>query len=972
MRVLAALRWCRETKDPNDIWNAPEATAVCRPRREAEPPPRPRYARVPPVCQRLRPDSPRARGRQFGAPHSKAESPSKEGVNHMTMLANFKNLTRRSGSYAASMSEFAAEAPVRQLMEQLQTSDQGLAPDQIERSRETYGANVVEHRNENTPWFRLRKAIVNPFILILALLMILSFATDVKFSDEPDFTKIIILGVMIVWSVIMRFVQESRSADAAAKLLAMIKNTCAVIRQDTGEQEIPFEEVVCGDVVRLAAGDMVPADMRIIEAKDLFVNEASLTGESEPRELACAENASAYMGTTVVSGAGRGIVYLTGNDTMLGRMAKDVAVKPPKTSFEKGIDGVSKVLIGFMAIMVPFVFVINGLTKGDWIGALIFGMSVAVGLTPEMLPTIVTTCLAKGSMVMSKKKVIIKNLDSMQNLGSIDILCTDKTGTLTKDQVELERYLDVMGHDDPRVLRHAFLNSYYQTGLKNLMDKAIIARTEADREHDKSLANLVEHYEKIDEIPFDFERRRMSVMVRDASGKTQMVTKGAVEEMLGCCSYVEYRGEIVALTADMRARVQAAADKLNEEGMRVLAVAQKTDPVPFSGSELSVTDESEMVLIGYLAFLDPPKESAVSAIKALHDHGVAVKVLTGDNDKVAAHICRKVGIRVNRVVLGSEVEQMTDEKLRMVAERENVFAKLSPSQKARLVTVLREAGHTVGFMGDGINDAAALRVADAGISVDTAVDIAKETASVILLEKDLMVLEDGIVEGRRTYANMIKYLKMTASSNFGNMFSVLVASAFLPFVPMASLQLILLDMIYNVTCFAVPWDNVDEEMLLVPEKWDAKSVANFMVWIGPTSSVFDITTYIAMYFLVCPFVFGGPFHTLDPVAQAGFTMLFQTGWCIESMWTQTLVVHMIRTAKIPFVQSHPSKILLFAGIAGIALLTIMPWTPFAPFFDLLPLLPWWYFVILVGYVALYMVLATVMKLAYVKRYGKLL
>ena len=872
-----------------------------------------------------------------------------------------------------AMSGFAENASIAQIMERFGTTDRGLASTQVTRSREEYGANVVEHKNENTPWFRLRKAVVNPFILILALLMVLSLFTDVYFAEEePDFTKIIILGVMIVWSVIMRFVQESRSADAAAKLLAMIKNTCAVIRQETGEQEIAFDDVVCGDLVRLAAGDMIPADMRIVDAKDLFVNESSLTGESEPRELTAAGNACAYMGSTVVSGAGRGIVYLTGNDTMLGRMAKDVAVKPPKTSFEKGIDGVSKVLIGFMAIMVPFVFLINGLTKGDWIGALIFGMSVAVGLTPEMLPTIVTTCLAKGSLVMSRKKVIIKNLDSMQNLGSIDILCTDKTGTLTKDQVELERYLDVMGNDDTRVLRHAFLNSHYQTGLKNLMDKAIIARTEADRERDPRLMSLLTDYTKVDEIPFDFERRRMSVLVADASGKTQMVTKGAVEEMLGCCAYVEYQGAIVELSDDMRRRVARSADKLNAEGMRVLAVAQKTNPVPAGGGELSVADESDMVLIGYLAFLDPPKESAVAAIRALHEHGVDVKVLTGDNDKVAAHICRQVGMDCRRVVLGSEIESMTDGQLRLVAERENVFAKLAPSQKARLVTVLREAGHTVGFMGDGINDAAALRVADAGISVDTAVDIAKETASVILLEKDLMVLEDGIVEGRRTYANMIKYLKMTASSNFGNMFSVLVASAFLPFVPMASLQLILLDMIYNVTCFAVPWDNVDEEMLRVPEKWDARSVANFMVWIGPTSSVFDITTYIAMYFLVCPAVFGGAYHTLDAATQAQFAMLFQTGWCIESMWTQTLVVHMIRTAKIPFIQSHPSKVLLAAGLVGIALLTVSPWTPIAPFFSLLPSLPWWYFVILVAYVALYMLLATFMKLRYVKRYGKLL
>ena len=892
-------------------------------------------------------------------------------------------------SVRAALLDVAQNRSIGELREVFGTGQHGLTTSQVDDLRETYGANVVSHRNENTVGHRLKKATFNPFIVILAFLAVVSFFTDVKFAEpgEEDFTKIIILAVMIVWSVVMRFVQESKSANAAAKLLALIKNTCDVERVSDGAEasdanasagisasdevaEVPFEDVVCGDVVHLAAGDMVPADMRIIEAKDLFLNEATLTGESEPQEKRVEDASLAYMGSTVVSGSGKGIVYLVGNDTMLGRMAKYVALKPPKTSFEKGIDGVSKVLLGFMAIMVPFVFVVNGLTKGDWVAALLFGASVAVGLTPEMLPTIVTTCLAKGSVIMSRKKVIIKNLDSMQNLGSIDILCTDKTGTLTKDEVVLERYLDVHGNDDSRILRHAYLNSFYQTGLKNLMDKAIIARTDALRATDDKLNAAVGSYTKVDEIPFDFDRRRMTVVVADAEGKTQMITKGAVEEMLSICSYVEYAGQVQALTDDLRNRVSRAADRLNREGMRVLAVAQKTDPAV--EGDFSVKDEKDMVLIGYLAFLDPPKESAAAAIAALKGHGVEVKVLTGDNDKVAAHICREVGIHVGRVVLGDEIEAMSDAKLRVIAERRNVFAKLTPAQKARLVTVLREAGHSVGFMGDGINDAAALRVADAGISVDTAVDVAKETASVILLEKDLMVLEDGIIEGRRTYANMIKYLKMTASSNFGNMFSVLVASALLPFLPMASMQLILLDMIYNVTCFAVPWDNVDEEMLIKPEKWDAKSVANFMIWIGPTSSVFDITTYIAMFFFVCPAVFGGQFFDLGPEAQLGFAALFQTGWCIESMWTQTLVVHMIRTEKIPFIQSSASPILLFAGIAGIALLTIMPWTPFAPAFGLLPLLPWWYFVILVVFVGLYMLLATALKLLYIKRYGKLL
>ena len=889
-----------------------------------------------------------------------------------TKLAPMQGQRRGANTLQASLIELATTRPIEEVVEFFGTTKNGLTNAQVEASRTTYGANLITHRNENTLAHRLKKAFINPFIIILAFLAIVSAFTDIIFAEpgEEDVTKVIILSVMIVWSGIMRLVQETRSGNAAAKLQAMITNTCDVIRADTGEHEIPFDDVVAGDLVKLAAGDMIPADMRIVQAKDLFVNESSLTGESEPVEKRVEDRSVSYMGSTVVSGSGIGIVYMTGNDTMLGRMAKDVSVRPPKTSFEKGIDGVSKVLIGFMLVMVPFVFLINGLTKGDWLAALLFGASVAVGLTPEMLPTIVTTCLAKGSMAMSRKKVIIKNLDSIQNLGSIDILCTDKTGTLTKDEVALEHYLDVMGNEDVRILRHAFLNSFYQTGLKNIMDKAIIERTERDARHDPRLAAIEKTYTKVDEIPFDFERRRMSVVVADASGKTQMVTKGAVEEMLSICSHAEYQGKIVPLTAEMRQRVVAKSDQLNEEGMRVLAVAQKTNPSTVG--EFSVKDESDMVLIGYLAFLDPPKESAAPAIKALRQHGVAVKVLTGDNDKVAAHICREVGLNVNRVVLGEEIAKMNDKQLRIVAERECVFAKLAPDQKARLVTVLREAGHTVGFMGDGINDAAALRVSDAGISVDTAVDIAKETASVILLEKDLMVLEEGIIEGRRTYANMIKYLKMTASSNFGNMFSVLVASALLPFLPMASIMLILLDMIYNITCFAIPWDNVDEKMLLAPQKWEAKSVARFMIWIGPTSSVFDILTYVAMYFVVCPFVFGGAYGTLDPTTQLAFAALFQTGWCIESMWTQTLVVHMIRTEKIPFIQSRPAPQLLGLGVLGIAILTIIPWTPLGPLFEMSNQLPAFYFAFLIGYVALYMLLATLVKNIYTKRFGQLL
>ncbi|KAI4453646.1 cation transporting atpase [Holotrichia oblita] len=598
-----------------------------------------------------------------------------------------------------------------------------------------------------------------------------------------------------------------------------------------------------------------------------------------------------------------------------------------------------------------------------------------------MLPMIVTTCLAKGAVAMSKKKTIIKNLNSMQNFGAIDVLCTDKTGTLTQDKVILEYHMDVHGNEDARVLRHAFLNSYYQTGLKNLMDIAIIAHATDGDEDDASLRDLSVRYEKVDEIPFDFSRRRMSVVVADKNGKTQMITKGAVEEMLSVCSYVEFNGNVEPLSDNLKKEILITMNDLNDDGMRVIAVAQKTNPSPVGA--FSVKDESEMVLIGYLAFLDPPKESTADAIKALLDYGVTTKILTGDNDKVTRTVCKQVGLRVDNLLLGSDVENMDDNTLSKAVETTNVFAKLSPDQKARIVRVLRENGHVVGFMGDGINDAAAMKAADIGISVDTAVDIAKESADIILLEKDLMVLEEGIIEGRITYANMIKYIKMTASSNFGNMFSVVIASALLPFLPMLSLHLIFLNLIYDISCTTIPWDNVDVEFLKKPRKWDASSIGSFMIWIGPTSSVFDVTTYLIMYFIICPkfvsngvlfnaiadgtIIQSGMFAGLD--MKTAYMALFQAGWFVESMWSQTLVIHMIRTPKIPFIQSRASAqvtLLTFAGIIG---LTVIPFTSFGTMLGFVQL-PGEYFWWLAGTIFLYMALATCIKKAYVHHYGE--
>lgn len=687
----------------------------------------------------------------------------------------------------------------------------------------------------------------------------------------------------------------------------------------------------------------------------------------------------AFMGSNVISGSASAVVVTVGDHTLFGSMASEVAHEAVETSFSKGVNAVSWVLIRFMLVMVPLVFVANGITKGDWLSAFLFGISIAVGLTPEMLPMIVTTCLAKGAVSMSKKQTIVKNLNSIQNFGAIDILCTDKTGTLTQDKVVLEYHLNVNGEDDLRVLRHAYLNSYFQTGYKNLMDVAIIQKTEEEEADDPQLVDLSEHYVKVDEIPFDFARRRLTTVVQNRDGKTQMVTKGAVEEMLSICSFAECDGKVRPMTKELKSRILATVDDLNEKGFRVLAIAQKSNPSP--AGAFGVTDECDMVLMGYLAFLDPPKESTADAIKALKAHGVTTKILTGDNDKVTRTICKQVGLKVRNMLLGSDLENMSDQELAKAAETTDVFAKLTPDQKARVVSVFRENGHTVGFMGDGINDASAMKSADIGISVDTAVDVAKESADIVLLEKDLMVLEEGIIEGRKTYANMIKYIKMTASSNFGNMFSVLAASALLPFLPMESLQLIFLNLIYDLSCTAIPWDNVDEEFISVPRKWDASSVGSFMMWIGPTSSVFDWMTYIFMYFVFCPlFVSRGVLYNdlashfagADLVRmQTAYVAMFQTGWFIESMWSQTLVIHMIRTPKLPFIQSHASAPLTLMTFTGIGVLTIIPFTTFGRMLGFVAL-PTAYFAYLIPCILLYMVLATSLKKAYVRHYGELL
>ena len=876
------------------------------------------------------------------------------------------------------LAEFA-KWDIQGVYSKLDVSPDGLEPFEAELRLEVYGPNQIATEKPK-PWFiQIIQAFVNPFSAILIFLAGVSFVMDVMLAapGEKSWRSVIVIGAIVMISGTLRFVQEFRSNQEAEKLKELVHTTAAVVRKGAGKQEIEMLGIVPGDIIHLAAGDMIPADVRIISSKDLFVSQSSLTGESEPVEKYNAlKNREAdqkpglsdlddicFMGTTVVSGSAVAVAVLTGNDTYFGAMARTLSGKRELTSFDKGVNSVSWVLIRFMLIMVPIVFLVNGITKGNWLEAFMFGISIAVGLTPEMLPMIVTTNLAKGAVQMAKRKTVVKQLSAIQNFGAMDLLCTDKTGTLTEDRIVLECYLDIHGAEDIRVWRHAYLNSYFQTGLKNLIDMAIIGRAEQEGHE-----NWDDNYTKVDEIPFDFNRRRMSVVLEDTTGKRQLVTKGAVEEMLSVCSFAEFMGEVVPLSDEIRAEAMALLDKLSGEGLRVLAVAQKNE-VPSQGV-FNVEDEAGMVLMGYIGFLDPPKESSAAAIKALNEYGVKVKVLTGDNELVTRKICNEVGLPVDNIMLGSQIDEMSDEQLAAAADKTTILAKLSPMQKARIIRVLKNAGHTVGFMGDGINDAPALREADVGISVDTAVDIAKESADIILLEKSLMVLEEGVIEGRKTYGNIIKYIKMTASSNFGNMFSVLAASAFLPFLPMLPIQILMLSLIYNISCISMPWDNVDADYMKIPRKWDASSIGKFMIWLGPTSSVFDITTYILMFFVICPAIFGGAYGA-PGVNGMAFMALFNTGWFVESLWSQTIIIHMIRTPKIPFIQSRASLPVILMTTAGIIVGTVIPYTPFGAMMGMIPMPPM-YFPWLVLTIFLYMALATLLKTMYARRYGALL
>ncbi|PWK83870.1 magnesium-translocating P-type ATPase [Fulvimonas soli] len=875
-----------------------------------------------------------------------------------------QNATLKAAGKAAPAPQVAAarEAFRRndELLAALATSTAGLDAEQIAERLDRDGANEVSH--EKPPhWSRqLLHAFLNPFNVVLVVLAGVQLATDAS-----DLTGPLIIAVMVAISVLLSFTQEYRSAKAAEKLKAMVRNTATVTRRaEDGHSErieVPVGELVAGDIVHLGAGDMVPADLRLLSAKDLFLSQAILTGESLPvekaapsaRDIVAPEAANpldlpsvCYMGTNVVSGSATAVVVATGARTYLGSLARTLSSQRVQTSFDRGVRGVSWLLIRFMAVMVPVVFLINGFDKHDWLQAFLFALSVAVGLTPEMLPLIVTANLGKGAIAMSRRKVVVKRLSAIQNFGAMDVLCTDKTGTLTLDRIVLKRHLDLDGEESDEALEYAYLNSRFQTGLKNLMDKAVLVH--------RDLEPVAARYHMVDEIPFDFQRRRMSVVLSAGDGHELLICKGAVEEMLSICAFERRGEEDVPLTDERRRAIRAMTRELNEDGLRVLVVAARRQ-LP-SGRAYGVADEAGLTALGCLAFLDPPKDSAATAIAALRQHGVAVKVITGDNEAVTRKICREVGLDVAHSAQGRDIEPLDEAALDELVRRTTVFAKMSPLQKARVVKSLQRQGHTVGFLGDGINDAPALREADVGISVDTATDIAKESADIILLEKNLMVLEEGVVEGRVTFGNIMKYIKMTASSNFGNVFSVLVASAFLPFLPMLPLQILVQNLLYDISQLSIPFDRMDEDYLRRPRKWDASDIGRFMVWIGPISSIFDITTFWLLWH-----VFGAN----APAHQS----LFQSGWFIEGLLSQTLIVHMIRTRRIPFVQSTAAAPVLALTAAIILLGLAIPFTVFGAKIGMVPL-PSAYFAWLALTLGCYCVLTQLMKRVYIRRYGR--
>ncbi|HCU0430549.1 TPA: magnesium-translocating P-type ATPase [Serratia marcescens] len=892
-----------------------------------------------------------------------------------------ERMRRRDKDAAAYAIAQEATNSIAQTLANLKCNRNGLTQDDADERLEQFGANQVAHDKAPHALIQLIKAFNNPFIFVLMVLAAISFFTDYwlprQNGEETELTGVIIILTMVTLSGLLRFWQEYRTNKAAEALKSMVRTTATVLRRSSYSAhpltlEVPIRELVPGDIIQLSAGDMVPADVRLIASRDLFISQAILTGEAIPIEKydamgnvaqkssegeVSSENALlelsniCLMGTNVASGTATAVVVATGGRTYFGSLAKSIVGSRAQTAFDRGVNSVSWLLIRFMLVMVPVVLLINGFTKGDWSEAALFALAVAVGLTPEMLPMIVSSNLAKGAIAMSRRKVVVKRLNAIQNFGAMDVLCTDKTGTLTQDRIILEHHIDVTGARDNEVLHLAWLNSFHQSGMKNLMDQAVIRFGRG-----KPGIEALGRFSKVDELPFDFVRRRLSIVVADENGKQQLICKGAVEEMLEIATHVREGDKTLELDDARRAALQALAREYNEDGFRVLVLATCELDAQRPAEPLSVADERDMVVQGLLTFLDPPKESAQQAIAALQENGVTVKVLTGDNPVITCKICRDVGLEPGEPLSGLQIEQMDDEELAREVEQRTVFTKLTPLQKSRVLKMLQSNGHTVGFLGDGINDAPALRDADVGISVDTGTDIAKESADIILLEKNLMVLEEGVIKGRETFGNIIKYLNMTASSNFGNVFSVLVASAFIPFLPMLAIHLLIQNLMYDISQLSLPWDKMDKEFLRKPRKWDSKNIGRFMLWIGPTSSIFDITTYALMWYV---------FAANSVEHQA----LFQSGWFIEGLLSQTLVVHMLRTQKIPFIQSTAAlPVLLTTGLV-MALGIYIPFSPLGALVGLQPL-PWEYFPWLAATLVSYCVVAQLMKRFYIRRFGE--
>jgi Mg2+-importing ATPase len=862
-----------------------------------------------------------------------------------------------------------AQSNVDEVLHLFETSLEGLSETEAKQRLSKYGLNEIAREKAIAWYIQLLKTVTNPLSLLLIVLALVSLFTG-------SIAAAIIIFTMVLFGGLLRFSQEFQSNKAAEKLREMVSATATVSRQDaiqnttpkpetkemkgvTAGKKIAVKLLVPGDIIFLSAGDMIPADVRLLAAKDLFLSQSTLTGESLPaekhvelpddKEKNPLELANlCFMGTTVVSGSGTAVVVESGSHTYLASLAKTVSGRKPRTSFDKGVNGVTMLLLRFMLVMAPLVFLINGTIKGNWVEAFTFSLSVAVGLAPEMLPVIVTANLAKGAIAMSDKKVIVKNIDAIQDFGSMNILCTDKTGTLTQDKIVLQRHLNPYGQESTDVLKYAYLNSFYQTGLKNLLDIAVL-------EHNQELESLEidKNYQKFDEIPFDFVRRRMSVVIEEMGKQHVLICKGAVEEVLKVCTQLKVNDEVLPMDLSAHSKVVDLQQELNSDGLRVIAVAYKV--MPRDQAHYAIADESDLILLGNIAFLDPPKDSAAEAIKALKRNGVDVKILTGDNEIITRKICKDVGLPVHHVLLGSDIESLNDEKLAEVAATTTIFAKFSPTQKAKIIQVLRKKDSIVGYMGDGINDAAALREADVGISVDTAVDIAKESADIILLEKNLLILESGVTEGRKTFANIIKYIRMGTSSNFGNMFSVLGASALLPFLPMQPVQILINNLLYDFSQTGIPFDDVDLEDLVKPPKWKIDNIQRFMIFIGPISSIFDYATYALMWF-----VFGA--NSREHQA------LFQTGWFVESLMTQTLIVHVIRTAKVPFFQSRASfpMLAITATVMGVGM--YLPFSPLATSLGFVPL-PAVYFIWLALILTCYCVLTQFVKNWFIKKYG---